>query len=46
MESINAVLIREGLEQSERLIKLNQVAITQLTSLLGNEHIKRLGAAG
>ncbi|MCL1798955.1 MAG: KilA-N domain-containing protein [Eggerthellaceae bacterium] len=45
MESVNAVLIREGLEQSERLIKLNQIAITQLTSLLGNEHIKRLGTS-
>jgi hypothetical protein len=45
MESVNAVLIREGLEQSERLVKLNQIVITQLTSLLGNEHIKRLGVS-
>jgi len=43
MESINALLIRQGLTQSERLIQLNQTAITQLTSLLANEHIKRLG---
>ncbi|MCL2247532.1 MAG: KilA-N domain-containing protein [Lentimicrobiaceae bacterium] len=42
LESVNAVLIREGLEQGERLIRLNQIAITQLTSLLNSEHIKRL----
>ncbi|MDR1184793.1 MAG: KilA-N domain-containing protein [Coriobacteriales bacterium] len=43
LESVNAVLIRDGLSQSERLIRLNQIAITQLTSLLGNEHVKKLG---
>ena len=37
LESVNAVLIRNGLLQSERLIRLNQIAITQLTSLLNNE---------
>lgn len=42
MESINALLIKQGLSQSERLIQLNQTAITQLTSLLDNEHIKKL----
>jgi hypothetical protein len=42
LESINAVLIRDSLSQSERLIRLNQIAITQLTSLLSNEHIKKL----
>lgn len=42
MESINALLIKQGLSQSERLLQLNQVAITQLTSLIGNEHIKNL----
>jgi hypothetical protein len=43
LESTNAVLIREGLSQSERLIRLNKVAITQLTSLLDNDHIKSFG---
>jgi hypothetical protein len=43
LESVNVVLIRDGLSQSERLVRLNQIAITQLTSLLGNEHIKKLG---
>jgi len=42
LESINALLIRQNLPQRERLIQLNQVAITQLQSLLGNPHIKRL----
>jgi len=42
LESINALLIRQDLPQRERLIQLNQVAITQLQSLLGNPHVKRL----
>lgn len=44
LESVNAVLIRDGLSQSERLVRLNQIAITQMTSLLNNEHIKKLSA--
>jgi hypothetical protein len=44
LESLNAVFIRQGLPQSERLVQLNQTAITQLTSLLGNVHIKKLSA--
>lgn len=42
LESINAVLIRQGLDQSERLTQLNQIAITQMTSLVNNANIKRL----
>ena len=42
LESINALLIRQGLPQGERLIQLNKTAITQLTSLLNNVSIKRL----
>jgi hypothetical protein len=43
MESINALLIRQGLPQSERLIQLNNTAITQMKSLLDNHNlIKRL----
>lgn len=34
LESINAVLIHQGLQQSERLIQLNQIAITQMKSLI------------
>jgi hypothetical protein len=43
MESINALLIRQGLVQGERLIQLNTVAITQMKSLLDNQNLaKRL----
>jgi hypothetical protein len=43
MESINALLIRQGLPQSERLIQLNSTAITQMKSLLDNQNLmKRL----
>lgn len=42
LESINAVLIRQGLKQSERLKQLNQIAITQMTSLVKNSNLKRL----
>ncbi len=33
MESLNSVLINEGVAQSERLTKLNQIAISQMTVL-------------
>lgn len=42
MESINAVLIHNGLSQSERLIQLNKMAITQMKSLLQNSSVKKL----
>jgi len=42
MESINAVLIHNGLSQSERLVQLNQMAITQMKSLLQNSSVKKL----
>jgi len=42
MESINAVLIHQGLIQSERLIQLNRIAITQMKSLVNNKYIKNL----
>lgn len=42
MESINAVLIHQGLKQSERLLQLNKIAITQMKSLVGNKNIKKL----
>ena len=42
MESINAVLIHNGLSQPERLIQLNKMAITQMKSLLQNTTIKKL----
>ncbi len=42
MESINAVLIHNGLSQAERLIQLNNMAITQMKSLLQNRSLKKL----
>ena len=42
LESINALLIRQGLSQSERLQKLNESAIHQMKSLLVNTTIKNL----
>ena len=33
MESLNSVLINDGVPQSERLQKLNQIAISQMTVL-------------
>jgi len=42
LESINAVLIHQGLAQSDRLMQLNKIAISQMKSLVGNKNIKRL----
>ena len=41
MENINAVLINDGMPQSERLYKLNQVAIQQM-KVLENTESKRI----
>lgn len=42
MESINAVMIHQGIEQGERLLQLNRIAITQMKSLVDNKSIKKL----
>ena len=42
MESINAVLIHQALPQSERLIQLNKIEITQMKSLVNNLSLKKL----
>lgn len=42
LEGINAELIRQSLQQPDRLIKLNQIAISQMRSLVGNPAIKKL----
>lgn len=44
MESINAVLIHQGLSQPERLAQLNKIAITQMKSLtkMSESQIKRI----
>jgi len=42
LESINAVLIHQGLNQSERLKQLNKTAIQQMKSLVNNLNVKKL----
>jgi len=42
LESLNSVLIRQGLTAPERLRKLNEIAITQLRTLLTVGNVKRL----
>jgi hypothetical protein len=42
MENINAVLINDGIIQKERLVKLNKIAIQQMTILSGIEKRKLL----
>jgi len=44
LESLNAQYITEGLSQVIRLVKLNEIAITQMKSLINNPSIKKLGA--
>lgn len=43
LESINAVLIHQGMASPERLAQLNAIAITQMRSLIGMSAVKRLG---
>jgi hypothetical protein len=42
LESINSVMIHQGLKQSERLRQLNQIAISQMKSLVKNQNLKKL----
>ncbi len=42
LESLNAEFIRQGISQSDRLIKLNKIAIIQMKSLTENNVIKKL----
>jgi len=43
LESVNSVLIRQGLAQGQRLRQLNATAIEQMHSLLGLPAVRRLG---
>jgi hypothetical protein len=43
MESINALLIQQGFPSQERIIQLNQVAITQMKSLVESKQLRYLG---
>jgi hypothetical protein len=42
LESLNSVLVRQGLTPPERLLKLNEVAIIQMRTLLSDANVKRL----
>ncbi len=42
LESINALLIEQGISQKDRLVQLNKTAITQMESLTQNTAIKKL----
>jgi hypothetical protein len=42
LESLNSVLIRQGLPAPERLRKLNEIAITQMRTLLAVGNVKHL----
>jgi KilA-N domain len=42
LESINAMLIHQNIPQKDRLVQLNQMAITQMKSLVKSSFIKKL----
>ena len=42
LESINAILIHQGLQQAERLHQINAIAIAQMKSLLVHKSLKKL----
>lgn len=42
LENINAQLIKDGINQKERLIKLNEIAKKQIELLSNNKNIEEL----
>ncbi len=44
LESMNAEFIKQGISQPDRLTQLNQVAISQMKSLLKNATVKKLNS--
>ena len=44
LESINAVLIHQGLGTKDRLVQLNTIAITQMRSLVGLDALRQLAS--
>ena len=42
LESLNSEFIKQELQQEERLIRLNQTAISQMKSLIGNKSMMQL----
>ena len=43
LESLNSLLITQNISQRDRLIQLNQMAISQMKSLLNHENSKKIG---
>jgi len=43
LEFLNSEFIKEGLPQEKRLIKLNQIVISQMRSLIGGSVIPKVG---
>lgn len=43
LENLNALFIADGLERSERLVRLNQVAIRQMEILMADAGVKQIG---
>lgn len=43
LENLNAMFINEGLAQTQRLKKLNDIAIQQMRLLIEDTGVKRLG---
>lgn len=46
LESINALLIQEGIDQSSRLVKLNQIAIHQMCLLVADHTVNGIEGKG
>ena len=42
LESLNAELIKQGIEPEQRLLKLNKIAIDQIKSILGHPALEKL----
>ena len=42
LESLNAEFIRQGLPRKDRLVRLNEIAIIKMQSILGNTSLKEL----
>ena len=42
LETLNSEFIKMGMKQKDRLLKLNEIAISQMNSLLNNNTVKKL----
>jgi len=42
LETLNSQFIKEGINQGDRLLKLNEVAISQMKILVGNKRVKEI----